>query len=197
MSTLETNLIQPSTGTSLTLGASGDTITIPSGATIANSGTATGFGGTNTPAFQAFLSSNQSIGHASATKIQFNTEVFDTASAYDNSTNYRFTVPSGEAGKYFIYFQMCAYGNNNDERNMASSIYKNGTSLIQNFGQTASISTSYSTQKTKSVSGIFDLAVSDYIEFYAKVNVNSGTPSIDGTGATSMRTYFAISKMIG
>ena len=45
MSTLETNLIQPSTGTSLTLGASGDTITIPSGATITNSGTATGFGG--------------------------------------------------------------------------------------------------------------------------------------------------------
>ena len=33
MSTLETNLIQPSTGTSLTLGASGDTITIPSGVT--------------------------------------------------------------------------------------------------------------------------------------------------------------------
>ena len=45
MSTLETNLIQPSTGTSLTIGASGDTITIPSGATITNSGTATGFGG--------------------------------------------------------------------------------------------------------------------------------------------------------
>ena len=45
MSTLETNLIQPSTGTSVTIGASGDTITIPSGATITNSGTATGFGG--------------------------------------------------------------------------------------------------------------------------------------------------------
>jgi len=44
MSTLETNLIQPATGTSLTLGASGDTITIPSGATLTNSGTATGFG---------------------------------------------------------------------------------------------------------------------------------------------------------
>ena len=45
MSTLETNLIQPATGTALTVGASGDTITIPSGATITNSGTATGFGG--------------------------------------------------------------------------------------------------------------------------------------------------------
>ena len=44
MSTLETNLIQPATGTTLTVGASGDTITIPSGATISNSGTASGFG---------------------------------------------------------------------------------------------------------------------------------------------------------
>ena len=44
MSTVETNLVQPSTGTTLTLGASGDTISIPSGATIANSGTATGMG---------------------------------------------------------------------------------------------------------------------------------------------------------
>ena len=35
MSTLETNLVQPSSGTSLTLGASGDTITIPSGAATA------------------------------------------------------------------------------------------------------------------------------------------------------------------
>ena len=44
MSTLETNLVQPSTGSTLTLAAAGDTISIPSGATIANSGTATGFG---------------------------------------------------------------------------------------------------------------------------------------------------------
>ena len=45
MSKLETNQVDPATGTTLTLGTSGDTITIPSGVTIANSGTATGFGG--------------------------------------------------------------------------------------------------------------------------------------------------------
>ena len=45
MSLLNVNTIEPSTGTDITLGASGDTITVPSGATIANSGTATGFGG--------------------------------------------------------------------------------------------------------------------------------------------------------
>tara|TARA_R100001463_G_C3477936_1_gene216618 strand:- start:276 stop:827 length:552 start_codon:yes stop_codon:yes gene_type:complete len=34
MSTLETNLVQPATGTTLTLGASGDTVDVPSGATL-------------------------------------------------------------------------------------------------------------------------------------------------------------------
>ena len=45
MSKIEVDAIEPQSGTTLTLGASGDTITIPSGATITNSGTATGFGG--------------------------------------------------------------------------------------------------------------------------------------------------------
>ena len=44
-SELKTNKISPATGTAFTFGDSGDTFTIPSGATITNSGTATGFGG--------------------------------------------------------------------------------------------------------------------------------------------------------
>ena len=44
MSTLNVDKVDPSTGTALELGTSGDTINIPSGVTIANSGTATGFG---------------------------------------------------------------------------------------------------------------------------------------------------------
>jgi hypothetical protein len=44
VSTLNVDKVDPSTGTDLEIGSSGDTITIPSGATIVNSGTATGFG---------------------------------------------------------------------------------------------------------------------------------------------------------
>tara|TARA_R100001460_G_scaffold89813_1_gene131344 strand:- start:163 stop:726 length:564 start_codon:yes stop_codon:yes gene_type:complete len=45
MSTLEVNSIQPlSSGSTITLGASGKTLNIPSGCTISNSGSATGFG---------------------------------------------------------------------------------------------------------------------------------------------------------
>ncbi len=43
-SEVKSNKISPATGTNFTFGDSGDTFTIPSGATIANSGTATGFG---------------------------------------------------------------------------------------------------------------------------------------------------------
>ena len=43
MSKLEVDQVDPQSGTSLTLGTSGDTINIPSGVTLANAGTATGF----------------------------------------------------------------------------------------------------------------------------------------------------------
>jgi len=46
MSKIEVNAIEPQSGTTLTLGASGDTITIPSGATINNQGSAVNFGPT-------------------------------------------------------------------------------------------------------------------------------------------------------
>ena len=55
----------------------------------------------NTPAFQAYRSSGQSISTSTLTKIQFNSESFDTDSDYDNSTNYRFTPQT--SGKYYVY----------------------------------------------------------------------------------------------
>ena len=59
-------------------------------------------GGTNTPSFFATRVGTQSISHATETKVQLNTVSIDTASGFDNSTNYRYTVPSGQGGKYLI-----------------------------------------------------------------------------------------------
>jgi len=42
MSKIEVDTIEPQSGTTVTIGASGDTITIPSGATLTNNGTQTG-----------------------------------------------------------------------------------------------------------------------------------------------------------
>ena len=61
----------PASGTSATLGDSGDTFTIPSGATITNSGTATGFAPSVTPDnLQYFsLGSNATLSSGAATTI--------------------------------------------------------------------------------------------------------------------------------
>ncbi len=93
----------PASGTSATLGDSGDTFTIPSGATITNSGTATGFGESNTPYFLARLSANQDISDNTATTIVFNQEGLDSGSGYDTS-NGKYTITSGEGGKYYFAY---------------------------------------------------------------------------------------------
>ena len=93
----------PASGTSATLGDSGDTFTIPSGATITNSGTATGFGESNTPYFLARLSANQNVSDATATVLVFDEEGLDSGSGYDTS-NGKYTIPSGEGGKYYFAF---------------------------------------------------------------------------------------------
>ena len=86
-------------------------------------GTVTGAGGVNTPAFLANLSGNQSIPDTTATVLQFNTEVFDTDSMYDTST-YRFTPTV--AGKYWVYTKGRIETSANFIIN-AISIRKNGT----------------------------------------------------------------------
>ncbi len=65
------------------------------------SGTVTGAGGVNTPAFMAYLSSDQNISNGVYTKVQCDTELYDTDNAYDNSSNYRFTPQT--AGKYYFF----------------------------------------------------------------------------------------------
>ena len=52
MSEVKVNKISPRSGTTVTLGDSGDTFTIPSGATINNQGTATNFGPTGSVSWQ-------------------------------------------------------------------------------------------------------------------------------------------------
>jgi hypothetical protein len=68
---------------------------------FAFTGTVTGAGGINTPAFSARLSSSLTIPNLTGTNVVFQTEFFDVGNCYNNSTGV-FTVPSGEGGKYFI-----------------------------------------------------------------------------------------------
>ena len=87
-------------------------------------------GGTNTPAFQAYLSSDQTVSSGTETKIQLNTEDFDTDNAYDNSSNYRFTPQV--AGKYFVYATVRGNAGSSSLDLEMTAIYKNGSSFVEN-----------------------------------------------------------------
>jgi hypothetical protein len=115
----------------------------------------------NTPAFQATLSSNQTISHNTETKVQFNSETFDTNSAYDPTTNYRFTVPAGEGGKYFIYTSINLQGTNNREYETILRIKVNGSAnKINIVGEDLTQSTVMQT----TLSTVVSLSATDYVE---------------------------------
>ena len=174
MSKLETNTIDTISGsTNLTLGGTNATdITIPSGVTITNNGTQSGFGGTNTPAFKANMSGAQSFSQNATFKVDFDTEVFDTDSAYDPSTNQRFTVPSGKAGKYYIHGKIFYNDINSTDAYEYCSIFKNGSEFAR--GQRRTVGTT-GRDATVSVSEILNLTVGDYIEIYGKTNAGNGS----------------------
>ena len=184
MSKLETNTIDTVSGTStlqvgstntttITLGVSGDTINVPSGVTIANSGTATGFGEANTPNFYAY-GVDQAVSDNTTTKLQFSTEVVDSDSAYDTS-NYRFTVPSGKGGKYYVYAAVRP-NTTTDVDTTHIYIYKNGSERFQSSGRSEYY-------ETLNVYGTDDLSAGDYLEVYY---YQGSGGSIDASGNASV-----------
>ena len=165
MGTIKTTNIEPiaDNGT-VTLGSSGDTFTVPSGVTVnMSSATQTGVGGTNTPAFSANNTSTTITASLNtAVKATFDNELYDTLSAYDAS-NSRFTVPSGQGGKYhfettFNSFESTA---NNTSTGWQVYFYKNGSNelfLSQGGGSHTG------NARMNILSGTFDLSAGDYIE---------------------------------
>jgi hypothetical protein len=152
-------------------------------------------GGTNTPAFDARASTNQTgLSSGGWTKVQFDTELFDTDSAYDNATD-KFTVPSDKAGKYF--FTTFAKINGATSYGLMATgmrITVNGTIRKQaiNFAKNTA-PTIYA--EGKGVNCVLDLSVSDYVEVYAYYqDVNGTAGSI--TGSADMDTFFSGYKLI-
>ena len=131
-SVLKVDKLDPQSGTDLEIGTSGDTITIPSGATIVNSGTATGFGGDNTPAFHAYSSADQtSISDGVFTTIEFGTELYDSDGCYDTGT-FKFTPTT--AGKYLTYASFTADSGSSPTMIMCGvTIEKNTTDVTYAF----------------------------------------------------------------
>jgi len=178
MGTIKTTNIEPiaNNGT-VTLGSSGDTFTLGSGVKQSN---------LNYPAFAVNLNAEQSISSSSFTKVNFDTEIFDTAGAYDNSTNYRFTVPSGQAGKYKFYFDLSAKSSSDDLTYIISALYKNGSLTKRSETNTNGASNAKFRVFQVIASAILDLSVGDYVEAYAYIVGTS--PVVQAQ--TANRSYF-------
>ena len=176
MGTIKTTNIEPiaDNGT-VTLGSSGDQFTLATGAKSSFL----------YPAFEAKLSADQAVSDATTTKVQFDSEIFDTDNCYDNSTNYRFTPTV--AGKYFVYSIVTGKDLGNDLLRVDTRIYKNGGGLYSNiiYVNTNSAGNMFGTP----VYGIVDMNGStDYLEIFAYLDYVGSSGVVDGSG--DRVTYF-------
>jgi len=140
----------------------------------------------NTPSFFARVGTTTAFSGASDTKVAADTEEWDTDNAYDSSTNYRFTVPAGEDGKYVI-IGSAEYDVTVENEYGRIRFHKNGSSVNNSEVRLVLDSAFATIMKTVH---IFDLSAGDYIEMYIRTLSSGGTYV---AGKTSFQGY----KLIG
>tara|TARA_Y100001938_G_scaffold122859_1_gene171644 strand:- start:188 stop:730 length:543 start_codon:yes stop_codon:yes gene_type:complete len=161
---------------------------------ISSNGTGTftnNLGIANTPAFEAYRSSNQTPSNDTLTKVQFNTEVYDTDNAYDNSTNFRFTPQV--AGKYFAYGSVRGDAESATDLDLIEIyIRKNGTTQAN---QAINYGGNDIDNATINISAVVDMnGSSDYLELWIVLR-SSAQPTI--LGNSTRQTAFGAYKIIG
>jgi len=190
--TLKVGTITTSSGSgTITLGQSGETVDMANGTITLNSSMKA------TPAFQAYSSDGQTPSDASWTKVELDAVLFDTDSAFNTST-YRFTVPSGMGGKYFLNGSIAIDSQENSGINYSSvKFYKNGGS--------SELADSYINWQANPIrdfaqplSGIFELAAGDYIELYGYLDDATGSGmDFKGASGTRIATQMGGYRIIG
>lgn len=125
------------------------------------------------PAFSAYLNAQQSVTSATLTKVQINTESFDTASCYDNAINYRFTP--NVAGYYQVNFSVSPYTTVTSTLGM---LYKNGSEISRGTANTSVAAAAGSRL-------VYMNGTTDYLELWGYLT--GTTPQIYGD---SRLTYF-------
>ena len=162
------------------------------GSAVSLGGSAT-VGGDNTPAFSVLKDGDQSVSDNTWTKVALNDEKYDTDNAFDSSTNYRFTVPSGKAGKYHFSGYIGFQSNGTDEISyMAGQLRKNGSEVKdigQSFIYNATVGFSRSAQL--SFSATTSLAVGDYVELYGRID------DTNNSGMAISQSYLSCHRLIG
>ena len=141
----------------------------------ATSATAADFqagGGANTPSFSVVMQANTfNLPQNNYTKVVWDTEKFDTNNAFASG---RFTVPSGQAGKYFFTSSVTMH-NTLAEINMY--LYLNGSEFLRGGAINAN------NNSTQTVTGVIDLSVGNYVEVYVRQTISSN--HVDGGSKNS------------
>jgi len=140
----------------------------------------------NTPGFVAKLSSDQSISHATWTKLALATEIADKSSTFDASTNYRFSPAT--AGLYHVGMGTGLEGIDDGEE-VTLQIYKNGSAGY--YGLSKNMATGNTQTINCTTDATFLLDNNDYLEFYIYQN-EGGTISAQGN-----RTYAFAFRITG
>ena len=174
-----------STNTStINIGVSGDTVNIPSGVTIANAGTATGFGFTPYGACVGAVS-DQVISDSTWTKVALADEFVDTNGEFASD---KYTVTT--AGTYQLSAQVYENGESGSSVQWQVGIYKNGTILLRG-AQTTDYAVAYT---FPAAPALVTLSASDYIELFVFHNKGSNA-SINGTSMTGDGTYLSVLRV--
>jgi hypothetical protein len=127
-----------------------------------------GIGGTNTPAFMAYLDNDVTISDAVSTLVPFNQKAFDTDNAF-NTTNKRFVVPT--AGKYFIHYNVTGGTDPSRLQYVGVFLKKNGTQIAHNTTDTRNAGFGFFFSVGQQLH--LDLAVNDYLEVFVIIDPES------------------------
>jgi len=187
MSTLKVDTILKRSGSSISIGETGDTINL--------AGAAYAVAGDNTPSFGATASSTQSISNGGFVKVTLDTESWDTDSAFDNSTNYRFTVPSGEGGKYVFHYGAYLVSMTTNGY-FQLQLYKNGSQL-RSSGFRSYMPASTTSSVTLNASHTAALSAGDYIEFYVIQDNSDGGGGSRTLSDSNYKPYLTGFKLNG
>ena len=191
MSTLKVDTILKRTGTgTITVGQSGDTISIPSGATLQQAGTTVASDHFTSTGFFAVMNAQQNLSSSTDTLVQFNTERYDLGSNFNTST-YIYTAPS--AG-YYKFDVACHIASASDSQLKTTRLFLRFT---PSGGSNTDIVPSYydneaSRQRRKphTFSIVRLLAANEAVSVYGMANVTSGTPVVYYSG-TIVENYFS------
>ena len=188
VSQIKVNEIIKQSGSSIGIGESGDTITLTgdtinlgtTGNTINLAGSAYSSSVLCDPFFHAIRSGSHNIADQTDSVIPFNAEVADTDSAFDTST-YRFTVPSGKAGRYFFY-TFIGSDDGNSFNYFNTKIRKNGSIISEWMNYHAPNSAGFA-------QAVVTLAVADYVDVVVYQNRGTTSALNPGTGTTFFIGY--------